>query len=247
MANSLNRIHAAMAAAVVVSAGSAAADTIAINFQGDAYGNEFGRAVSQTAFGVAAGDWVSDATHTAGVGDGGTSGLTHSAVTFSWTFNNDWAQGAAFNTTGATGEDEVYFGYLDDGGNGADITISGLTTWLAATGDASYEVTLIMSTGQSTGAALLDTPLLDSDGGSSLGTFVMGGLESGHSHATGAGLQGFGTISGLTGDTLFVDGQARAGSARGSIAGIIVSSVPEPGSLALLGLGGLAVLRRRRG
>ncbi|MFI4861320.1 MAG: PEP-CTERM sorting domain-containing protein [Phycisphaerales bacterium JB063] len=245
MASSLNRIHTAMAAAVVASAGSAAADTLAINFQGDAYSGEFGRAVSQTAFGVASDTWVTDATHTAGAGDGGTSGLTHSAVTFSWTFANDWAQSGAFNTTGATGEDEVYFGYLDDGGDGADITITGLATWLAGTGDASYEVTLIMSTGQGAGASLLDTPLLVSDGGSSLGTFVMGNLEPGHSHATD-GLQGYGTISGLTSDTLFVDGQVRAGAARGAIAGIIVTSVPEPGSLALLGLGGLAVLRRRR-
>ncbi len=45
---------------------------------------------------------------------------------------------------------------------------------------------------------------------------------------------------------VFADPNTPAGNTDPGIAGIIVRVVPEPGSLALLGLGGLAMLRRRR-
>lgn len=77
-------------AAVGITTANAA--SIAVNFQGDAYGNEFGRAVTQDAFGVAAADWVTDPAHTAGTLDGGTGNLIVSGVNISYTFSNDWAQ-----------------------------------------------------------------------------------------------------------------------------------------------------------
>ncbi len=85
-----------------------------------------------------------------------------------------------------------------------------------------------------------------SEAGAGLGTFVVA-TEAAHSGG-GIGLQGFSTISGLTSDTLFIDGQNRTGTARGSIAGVIlqVTAVPEPSSLVVLGFGGLVLLRRRR-
>lgn len=230
-------------AAVVAGAmaGAARADTIAVNFQGDAYG-ALGQAVTQTAFGVAAGDW----TTTDGAVDGGTIVTVVDGVTLSSTFANDWAQGSSFNATGATGDDEVYFGYLDDGASGADITITELGAWLAAQSAPSYSVTLLLSTGQGTGATLIDTPLLVADGGASLGTFAMV-TEPAHSGPSGA-LQGLDTITGLTNDTLFIDGQIRSGAARGSIAGVIITAVPEPSSFLLVGLAalGLVAVRRRK-
>lgn len=45
---------------------------------------------------------------------------------------------------------------------------------------------------------------------------------------------------------VFADPNNPAGNTDAGIAGIVVRVVPEPGSLALLGLGGLAMLRRRR-
>lgn len=246
MIKSRTRIKKAMAAASALGFSTAVSSAahIAINFQGDWYGNEFGRDVSSSAFGIDSSDWYSSPNHTASLLDGGTDTAVIGGVNFSWTFSNDWAQvGGSYS--GSTGEDEVSFGYLDDGNTGADITITGLSAWLAANSSTTYTVTLIMSTGQTgAGTAFRDTPLLDQDGGTELHLYSIGTGSPGGS----GGIQGSETTGALTSDTLFVNGQTRAGSVRGSIAGIIITSnVPEPSSTALLGIAGLAfTLRRRR-
>lgn len=238
----LSRLKTAAAAAATVGVSStlASAAVLAINFTGDTYSNPVGRNVTQTAFGVASGDWFNTVSN-----DGGTENTTISGVQFSWTYSNDWAQSGAFNTTGATGEDEVYYGYLDDGNAGAEITVTGLSAWLAANAQTGYNVTIIMSTGQGGSPSFLAPTLFNTSGGTNLGTFTIGNIEAAHSGG-GVGIQGFGSINGLTNDTLFVDGSPRSGDARGSIAGIIITSVPEPSTMLLGGIGALALLRRRR-
>lgn len=81
--------------------------------------------------------------------------------------------------------------------------------------------------------------------GTSLGTFISDGGGSSYSLTLSAAffeadVDGLVTIA-IVDNTVGVDG---IGWADGAV--LNVSTVPEPGSLALLGLGGLALLRRRR-
>lgn len=236
--NRLTRIKQAVATAVIAGASVelASAAAIAVNFKGDTYSDTFGVDVTTTAFGIAPGGWVSGAS-TASTLDGGADSVISQGVSITWTFANDWAQAATY--TGTTGESQVYFGYIDDGGTGANITISGLSSWLVSNSATAYSIQVLFSTGG--GDSFLSTPLLTSAGGTNLGSFT--------SSVTGANavLQGASNvISGLTSNTLFIDGPARSGGARGSIAGFIVTPIPEPSSLALIGVGALGFLRRRR-
>ncbi|WP_346188098.1 PEP-CTERM sorting domain-containing protein [Rubritalea halochordaticola] len=230
----------AMAAASALGATAAvsSAASLAINFKGDRYSGEFGRDVSVSAFGVDASDWYVSPNHTAGAIDGGNDSGVIDGVSFAWEFSNDWAQSAAYS--GATGIDEVSFGYLDDGATGANITITGLSAWLSANSVTAYTVTLVMGSGQG-GGTFVDTPLYDEEGGSELHLYSVN-AEAGAS----GGIQGYATSGELNSDTLYIDGQNRNGTARGSIAGVVITTIPEPSSTALLGLAGLGFILRRR-
>ncbi len=227
--NSLSRIKTAMATALAASAGmGAAADTLAINFLGTGYAPT-GASVTATAFGIAPGDWANiDAANASG-------STTVSGVSVAWTIVNDWNQFAA----ATPGDGEVFFGYLDDTGGGATVDLSGLAAWLAGTGDTAYTVQVLQGSDNAT--SFSDTQVFDGPGGSLLTTLTNG--TSGGGGALGGATN---TSGGLTSDTLSLQTEDRNNTVRGTISGIIITSVPEPGSLALLGLGGLAILRRRR-
>jgi hypothetical protein len=97
---------------------------------------------------------------------------------------------------------------------------------------------MVQSSDNATG--FTDSAVYDVDGGTSLGTFT--------NSTTGSKgpLAGPTNALTLTSDTLFIEPGDRNGSLRGTIAGVIITSVPEPSIAALLGLGGLALIRRRR-
>lgn len=222
------------AAMIVAGTTAATADTLALNFMGGQNADTNAAPVTATAFGVAVGDWD----NRANTPDGN---VTSSGVTFTWASANEWAKvGGAYG--GAAGDDEVFHGYLDDGGTGATVAISGLTAWLAAAGDTSYTLTVLGSGDSATNALNTTYELFVSDGGLSLGGLTMSDVVSQGSHS------GIASIASLTNDTLFVQGALRSGQDRGGIAGITITSVPEPSSYALLaGLTGLAfVVARRR-
>ncbi|MFC4995110.1 PEP-CTERM sorting domain-containing protein [Rubritalea tangerina] len=206
------------------------ASTLAINFLGGRYSAAKLADVSGTAFGIDAGDW----TNTSDTPNGST---TLDGVSFTWTASTEWSQANTFS--GTAGAEEIYHGYLDDGGSGATVSISGLSAWLGS--NTSYTITFIGS-GDSTTTDIRDNvPLFVSDGGASLGSFSINQvITSGGRHS------GFGEISGLTSDTLFIDGLPRSGSARGGIAGIAIVAVPEPSSTLLVGLGALTLVIRRK-
>jgi hypothetical protein len=167
-----------------------------------------------------------------------------------------WSAGQESNP-----EQGLYRVYLDDGGAGVTITISGLADWLAASGDPSYLVRLYRSTdntgagfsavgiyeGASTADPLLETISSVAPGDPSIGdggfpTAVVGG-------------QGARTIQDALGtfsaDTITFNSVREADiggfPVRGTIAGFMIMTIPEPatGVLALLGLGLLARRRRR--
>ena len=229
----MSRVKAAMlaASATALSTGVSSAVTAAINFVGDGYG-ALGANVTQDAYGVALADWTNGPdSETGTVFTFGTG----SAINGVWTANNDWAQ----PSLGAGGEGEVNFGYLDDSGDNLTITLSGLSGWLAANSATGYTVQVVQATDNGTG--FTNVPMFDFDGGNLLDTLT--------NSTTGGGgaVGGASSVSSvLTSDTLFLDPDIRAGTVRGTVAAIIVTSVPEPSSTALLGLGGLALMLRRR-
>jgi len=228
--NRKSRVKAAMlaASASVAALGMSDAAVTAVNFLGTGYA-PLGATVTADAYGVAVADWTNQ-----DVGNGAGT-VTVNGMNFSWTCNNDWNQ----NGTATPGEGEVNFGYIDDTGNNSSLTITGLSGWLATIpGATAYTIQMIQASDNATGFP--DTAVYDSNGGTSLGTFT--------NSTTGGGgkLGGATNTLTLTSDTIYIKPGNRAGSLRGTIAGVIITSVPEPSMAALLGLGGLALLLRRR-
>jgi len=151
---------------------------------------------------------------------------------------NGWGDNTADGTV-AGANDKIARGYFDDtatsDGIGVDIEVTNVPYAL-------YDVVLYLGTDASHTSY---TPM------------TVGGMTQ-----TAAPLEQFGTLggwvldknvlvySGLTGSILdielpdrWIDGD---GSARGSISGFQVVQVPEPCTIALLSLGGLALIRRRK-
>ena len=80
------------------------------------------------------------------------------------------------------------------------------------------------------------------------GNMTVNGVDTGETLAWGNNGNNLATISGITGADI-IGGSTQIGfnGINGSISGIVVSEVvPEPSSAALLGLGGLALIFRRR-
>lgn len=166
-------------------------------------------------------------------------------VTVAWTSANMWQAGDETNP-----DQGLYRVYLDDGGAGPIITVSGLSDWLASTGDSAYEIRLYRNSDNSPtfnalsiydGAATTD-PLLET-------IPVMAAVGDG-SYPTGTGGGGNRLLQDAAGtftaDTVTFN-SVRDGGVRGSIAGFKITSIPEPTTLGLMAAaGGLLLLRRRR-
>ncbi len=156
-------------------------------------------------------------------------------------------------------ESSVLHGYLDDGpytsgaAERATVQVGGLLQWLASTGDTAWRITVLMSSGDAT--AFSPVSLWESD--DTTGWFQNPPLDEWPGTA-GAPTASLTTTS--TGDNVarhdettvhvgtsdaFVIQTSRDGTIRGSVAGIIIESVPEP-SAALLALLGMVPLVGRR-
>ena len=162
-------------------------------------------------------------------------------VSFSGTSVNDWAQE---DVVPAGGEAAVNYGYMDDTDAGAKLTINGLSAWLSANAAPMYTLQIIQSSDNATGFST--TTVLTSVEGSLLGVLTNSTMSA--SAVTPVTLGGASSIlTGLSSNSLFLNVANRSGNTRGTLSGVILTTVPEPtttmtlGSLAVLGL-----LRRRR-
>lgn len=166
-------------------------------------------------------------------------------VSVAWSSSNVYQAGDETNS----GINQVFRMYLDDGGAGPTITVTGLSTWLAGEGATGYEVTFFRNSdvagntfaemnlynGTGTGGTLLETlnPTLTDGSGSGSGSRL---IQS--------------TTGSFDSDviTFHTDRDLGTGGQRAGISGFMITAVavPEPSSTALLGLGGLALILRRR-
>lgn len=158
-----------------------------------------------------------------------------------------WFSGAGT----ATNEGRLSVGYLDDGINPAggfvNISVSNVPY-------AQYSVYIILASDQGGGSAYTSRDF-DVNGGGT-GANVLAYNYFGADVANTAWTQATDTVrgnyvlkTGQTATTLSIVGPERDGDNRGSLAGIIIEDttpIPEPSSSALLGLGGLALILRRR-
>jgi len=224
------KIQTTVLAVIAATVGVASAATISVNFT---EGNDYEQIDAATGAGIGG------LTHWNNVsGNSGTQGSLMDStgaateISITWdsrnTYRDDEATADAKNDIGNA---QLVRGYLDDGGDHVSISVTGMTT--------PYDVTLYLST--------------DNDTGQQFRPFTINGVlyqaqgsYAGYGSGFTWGPNNSMTIKGETGN-LLITGLGRDGASRGSVAGIqITTAVPEPSSVALLGLGGLALILRRR-
>ena len=154
----------------------------------------------------------------------GDKALTTDGVSFAWD-GGTWSAGGAPNN--------IYTTYVD---NATDFTLTGLAAWLTTEGATSYTVQVIQAS-DTASQTFGDVLIKDTDGSGSLLETLAGGTQQKFSTVTSSGS--------FNADTLFIDPTNTNGN-RTSVAGIIITAVPEPSSTVLLGLGGLTLILRRR-
>ncbi len=261
------------AAAIAALTASASAATIGINFMNGQYadntgvGSDENTAALDAALSVSSPAWNNHAI----AGTGASTTATVAGIGMTLYRSGTWSGGSEGVTAGGDASQQVFRMYLEDGdgggsyadgdGIGASIHLTGLTDALG--GDA-YRVHVLFSS-DTVGASFAGVTLYDGEASDpatvainsltslATGTATVAGNGT-YPVASGAGTNEggargfvtFGGADGFTANNLVIAADDRDGSARGSIAGIVIETVPEPSSTALLGLGGLALILRRR-
>lgn len=255
-----------MALSVLVFQDAGAATSFGVNF------NNNDTAGSQVAGNLGAAAWtnVNSATGEA-LAIGGTP-----SVTMNWTASEFYYAGSWQSTTDGNLFNQpigMMRIYLDDSdtpavgtpallgavagdGIGVTVNLQGMAAWLAAAGATGYTIHAYFST-DTVGATF--QPLIARNGNTVTSTIIDSaiGVVQGNGQWNGTivdaggnqseGTRGdatFGTV--FNQDNLTLTMAKREDSARGTLAGFVITAVPEPGAALLGGLGLLALLRRRR-
>ncbi len=171
---------------------------------------------------------------------------SNSLVTVEWTSANTWAGGPE-----STSDEQLYRVYLDDGetvaGIGCTVTVTGLSAWLTDVGDPSYGVRIYYCT-DNDGVSFYPASIRD---GAAVDSPVLDTVTPSNMWGPGGGTRAYvDSTNALTADTITITLPSRwsgdGNAFRGCVAGVKISSVPEPMTLSLLGIGGLALVRRRK-
>ncbi len=163
-----------------------------------------------------------------------------------WSSSNVW-----YNSDGINNDSrKLAVGYLDDGGSGVSITVSDIPF-------SNYVVYGLLASDHGGGDTYTTQDFTVN------GTDVLGGTATAYKGVaaswgatqndwtplTTSTTGNYWTSPTLTSSSVTIAAPARSGNARGSITGLViheVAAIPEPSTTALLGLGGLALILRRR-
>jgi hypothetical protein len=155
--------------------------------------------------------------------------LGSSGVGVTWSASNTWYGGAQSNK-----EQALYRIYLDDGGSGVRVTITGLAAWLAANNKASYKIRCYAASDSAASFRPISIRSGASTGGTILHTMTPPVLGNGNFPTTGTPPSGTGLARGyvdspgtLTQDAITLTIPARSGTQRGTLAAFkITASAP---------------------
>lgn len=145
------------------------------------------------------------------------------------------------DNTAIGGSDFEYFAHFSDGGTSnfkSRLSLTSATT----TGDYSFGI----ASGSSTEEA---TTVADFNYGDTVSVMLFFNLDTGIGSATigGETITGTGIFAGETLSAFALRQSDSSNNETITVDNLVIENIPEPSSLALLGLGGLLIARRRRG
>lgn len=142
---------------------------------------------------------------------------TGNGVTFSWSSPNMWYAGEETLV-----EQQLYRGYLDDGGSGCQVTITGLSAWLQSEGLGSYTIRVYQNTDNGMGFVPVDIKS---------GETILTTVQSTNTWTTDGGRRGYADTERLTANSIVLKPRTRTGNdgsaLRATISGFKITGVAQ--------------------